>query len=50
MQDYGKHYREQFLNEEKINKRHQRHAYWLLLITVMYVTIHIGLYLWRTYL
>ena len=50
MRDYGKQYREQFLNEDKINKRHERQAYWLLLITSTYVIIHVGLYLWRVYL
>ena len=39
----------QFLEEEKINRKHERQAYWLLLITSLYVIIHMSYYLWRTY-
>ena len=38
------------MQDDKINKRHERQAYWLLLITSTYVIIHMSLYLWRTYL
>lgn len=50
MYDYGKPYRKIFLEEEAINRKHERQAYWLLLITSTYVIIHIGAYLWRNYL
>ena len=49
MYDFGKPHREAFLEEEKINRKHERQAYWLLLITSSYVIIHMGYYLWRTY-
>jgi hypothetical protein len=49
MYDFGEAYRKQFLEEEKINRKHERQVYWLLLITSMYVIIHMGYYLWRTY-
>jgi hypothetical protein len=49
MYDFGEAHRKQFLEEEKINRKHERQVYWLLLITSMYVIIHMGYYLWRTY-
>lgn len=49
MYDFGKPYRKQFLDEELVNKKHERQAYWLLLLTGTYVIIHVGLYLWRNY-
>jgi hypothetical protein len=50
MQDYGKQYREEFLNRDRVERKHERQAYWLLLITSTYVIIHVGLYLWRVLL
>lgn len=50
MYDFGEQYRKQFLEEEKINKKHERQAYWLLLFTSLYVIIHMGYYLYSTYL
>lgn len=49
MYDFGKPYRKQFLEEQAINRKHERQAYWLLLITGLYVIIHMGYYLWSTY-
>lgn len=49
MYDFGEAHRKQFLEEEKINRKHERQAYWLLLITGLYVIIHMSIYLWRTY-
>jgi hypothetical protein len=49
MYDFGEAHRKQFLEEEKINRKHERQAYWLLLITSLYVIIHMSYYLWRTY-
>ena len=50
MYDFGESHRKQFLEEEKINRKHERQAYWLLLITSLYVIIHMSIYLYRTYL
>jgi hypothetical protein len=50
MYDFGEAYRKQFLEDEKINRKHERQAYWLLLITSLYVIIHMSIYLYRTYL
>jgi hypothetical protein len=50
MYDFGEQHRKQFLEEEKVNRRQERQAYWLLLITSTYVIIHMSLYLYRTYL
>lgn len=50
MQDYGREYRQAFLDEEKLERKHVRQAYWLLLIVSSYVVIHVGYYLYRTYL
>ena len=30
-------------------KQQEKYVYWLLLFTSTYVIIHMGLYLWRTY-
>ena len=49
MQDYGREYRKAFLEQDKVERKHERQAYWLLLITSSYVVIHIGAYLWRNY-
>lgn len=49
MYDFGKPHRQSFLEEEKINRKHERQAYWLLLIMSTYVSIHMAYYLWRTY-
>jgi hypothetical protein len=49
MYDFGKAHRQAFLEEEAINRKHERQAYWLLLITSTYVIVHVGYYLWRTY-
>lgn len=49
MYDFGEAHRKQFLEEEKINRKHERQAYWLLLIMSTYVSIHMIVYLWRTY-
>lgn len=50
MYDFGKPHRQAFLEEEAINRKHERQAYLLLLITSTYVIIHVGAYLWRVYL
>jgi hypothetical protein len=50
MHDFGEQYRKQFLEEESINRKHERQVYWLLIITSLYVIIHMGYYLYRTYL
>ena len=50
MYDFGEQYRKQFLEEESINRKHERQVYWLLIITGLYVIIHMGYYLYRTYL
>lgn len=50
MYDFGEQYRKQFLEEEKINRKHERQAYWLLLLTSTYVIIHMSYYIWRNYL
>jgi len=50
MYDFGRAHRQAFLEEEKINRKHERQAYWLLLITSTYVIIHMSIYLYRTYL
>lgn len=50
MYDFGEQHRKQFLEEEQVNRKHERQAYWLLLITSMYVIIHMSLYIWRNYL
>jgi len=50
MYDFGEQYRKQFLEEESINRKHERQVYWLLIITSIYVIIHMGYYIWRTYL
>jgi hypothetical protein len=50
MHDFGEQYRKQFLEEESINRKHERQVYWLLIITSLYVIIHMGYYIWRTYL
>lgn len=50
MYDFGKPHRQAFLEEEFINRKHERQAHWLLLITLTYVIIHVGTYLWRNYL
>lgn len=47
MYDFGTPYRKQFLEEASINRKHERQAHWLLLITSVYVIVHIGYYLWR---
>jgi len=49
MYDFGEQHRKQFLEEEKINRKHERQAYWLLLFTSLYVIIHMGYYLWSKY-
>lgn len=49
MYDFGKPYRQQFLQSELIERKQERQAYWLLIITSTYVIIHVGLYLWRNY-
>ena len=49
MYDFGRAHRQAFLEEEKINRKHERQAYWLLLITSTYVIVHMGYYLWRNY-
>jgi accessory gene regulator protein AgrB len=49
MYDFGEQHRKQFLEEEKVNRKHERQAYWLLLILSIYVIIHMSIYLWRTY-
>lgn len=49
MQDYGREYRKAFLEQESVDRKHERQVYWLLLITSAYVIIHIGAYLWRNY-
>jgi hypothetical protein len=49
MYDFGRAHRQAFLEEESINRKHERQAHWLLLITSTYVIIHVGLYLWRNY-
>lgn len=49
MYDFGKPYRQAFLEEEQINRKHERQACWLLLITSTYVIIHVGAYIWRNY-
>lgn len=46
MYDFGEYERKQFLADEQ---RNNRPVYWLLLITSLYVIIHVGLYLWRNY-
>ncbi len=50
MYDYGKPYRKIFLEQSKQEQRQEKQVYWLLLITSMYVIIHMGYYLYRTYL
>jgi hypothetical protein len=50
MYDFGKPHREEFLEEEKVNRRQERQAYWLLIILSLYVIIHMSYYLWRIYL
>jgi hypothetical protein len=50
MYDFGEQHRKQFLEEEKINRRQERQAYWLLIILSLYVIIHMSYYLYRTYL
>jgi hypothetical protein len=50
MQDYGREYRQAFLGEDNLERKHVRQAYWLLLFTSSYVVIHVGYYLWRNYL
>lgn len=49
MQDYGRQYRQAFLEEDNLERKHVRQAYWLLLLTSSYVVIHVSYYLWRNY-
>ena len=45
--DYGYSYRQQFLEEERINKRHQRQLAWLMLVAILYFGSHILYYFIR---
>lgn len=49
MYDFGEQHRKQFLEEERVNRKHERQAYWLLLLTSTYVIIHMSIYIWRNY-
>jgi len=50
MYDFGKPYRKIFLEQSKRDQLEEKQVYWLLLITSMYVIIHMGYYLYRTYI
>lgn len=48
MYDYGKPYRQQFLDQEAIDKRHSKQINWVLFLAGIYFGGHITWYLMRT--
>lgn len=45
MYDFGKPYRQQFLNEDIIDRKLQKQVHWTLFIAVVYFGGHLGWYL-----
>lgn len=48
MYDFGKPYRQQFLNEELIDRKQEKQVQWILFVAVVYFGGHLGWYLMST--